>query len=836
MADLDSTLVADVSRVPVFDGGDMARLIASSDWTQSPLGPPDTWPQSLKTTIGLILPAAAQIVLFWGPEFIALYNDAYAPTIGDKHPRALGRPACENWAELWDDLEPLLRSVHETGDTVAAKDRPFYIERYGYPETVYFDISYSAVPDETGVVGGVLCIVSETTPRVLGEQALRESDARLRAALEASESGTFRWNIRTNDLDWDEALDKLFGLPPRMTARSLDQFISLVHPDDRAGVIERCQRCAEIGADFEMEFRVVCPDGTIRWLYDRGKTLLGDDGKPSYMTGACVDISEAKHAAELRRESEDRLRLATEAAHIGTWDLNPLTGELSWDARCTQLFGLPADSEISYDTFLAGLHPEDRERANKAVEEALRPDGTGQYKIEYRTVGLEDGVERWVAATGRAVFVGTQRHATRFIGTVIDISERMKAEQALTALNQTLESRVAEEIERRAQTEEVLRQAHKMETVGQLSGGIAHDFNNLLQIIHGNLSMVDRALEASAGNAKLRRSVTNALTGTDRAAALTKRLLAFSRRQPLDARAIDVNQLIRDMTELLERTLGETIEVETKLAPNLPNALVDANQLENAILNLAINARDAMPRGGTVEICTSVTELDGRQSSANPDAVAGRHVLIEVRDSGHGMSEEVRSRAVEPFFSTKDVGHGTGLGLSMVYGFVRQSGGHLVLNSREGAGTTVALYLPYTDAAAQAAVQRGLMDDLPGGRGERILLCEDDEDVRFFSSEALKDLGYEVIEARDAASALAALRQRGDVDLLFTDVVLPGGRTGADLARDARKLKPGLRVLFTTGYARTALDREQQAGGALQVLLKPFSVDQLAAKVREMLS
>jgi CheY-like chemotaxis protein len=199
------------------------------------------------------------------------------------------------------------------------------------------------------------------------------------------------------------------------------------------------------------------------------------------------------------------------------------------------------------------------------------------------------------------------------------------------------------------------------------------------------------------------------------------------------------------------------------------------------------------------------------------------------------MTEEVRSRAIEPFFSTKDVGDGTGLGLSMVYGFVRQSGGHLVLNSREGAGTTVELYLPCTDAKAHAGTSLRTMDDLPTGRGQRILLCEDDDDVRFFSSEALKDLGYEVIEARDVASALAALTEQGSIDLLFTDVVLPGGRTGADLAREARKLRPGLKVLFTTGYARSALDREEQGGRVLQVLLKPFGVDQLAAKVREML-
>ena len=951
MADQDSPIIVKTSPDAFLGGSDMARLIAETDWSSSPVGPPESWPQSLRAAVGLMLPSAAQIVLFWGPEFVAIYNDAYAPAIGDNHPRALGRPAQENWSELWSDLEPLLSRVLHKGETVSAKSRPFYVERHGYPETVHFDISYSPVPDETGGVGGVLCIVNDTTEQVKAErrlkrvmeteavgviffnldgvvvdandaflhltgytreqvrggeldwrrmtpqqwveaseqqmtklaetgrigpyekeyiladgtrrwmlfagrdlgdgtiaeyciditnarqatEALRESEARLRAALEASESGTFRWNIQTNELDWDDALDKLFGLPAGVTARSLEQFISMVHPDERASVIESCERCAAEGADFEMEFRVVSADGSVRWLYDRGKTFFDDDGKAAYMTGACVDITDRKLAEQQRTESEDRLRLATEAADIGTWDFNPVTGELRWDDRCKELFGLSPEAEITYSVFLAGLHPDDRMSTDAAVQNALRPDGPGEYHVQYRTIGLEDGVERWVAASGRAVFTGVAeaRIASRFIGTIIDISERVRAEQALTALNETLESRVAEEIERRSRAEEELRQTQKMETVGQLSGGIAHDFNNLLQVIQGNLSIVQRSL--STTDERINRAVNSALSGTDRAAALTKRLLAFSRRQPLDARAVDVNRLILDMTELLHRTLGETIVIDTKLATDLPNAMVDSNQLENAILNLAINARDAMPRGGRLDICTHAAQLDESVAVGNPGSGTRQFVCIEVRDNGEGMTEEVRSRAVEPFFSTKEVGQGTGLGLSMVYGFVRQSGGHLMLNSRKGSGTSVELYLPCSGTRAAATATSTDLDDLARGRGERVLLCEDDDDVRFFSSEALTDLGYTVIEARDAASALAALNKHGRVDLLFTDVVLPGGKTGADLAREARKLQPGLKVLFTTGYARSALDREQRGNEALHVLLKPFGVDKLASKMREML-
>jgi len=739
-----------------------------------------------------------------------------------------------------------------------------------------------------------------------------------------------------------------------------------------------------------------------------------------------ADITEHQRAFERLRESEDRLRLAAEAADVGTWDLKPASGQLRWDERCKRFFGLPPEAEVTYEIFLEGLHPEDRSRTDLAVQRALEPDGPGEFDVEYRTIGIQDKVERWIAAKGRAIFEGEgpSRRAIRFIGTVIDISDkrraaeelseesrtletlnlvgsaiasqldlervvqmvtdagveltgaqfgaffynvvdskgesytlytisgvdrsafekfpmprnthvfgptfrgegvvrsdditkdprygknppyygkpkghlpvvsylavpvtsrtgevigglffghpdtgrfkqrherlmegiaaqaaiaidnaqlyraaqheieqRVKAEQALSALNETLESRVAEEIARRSQAEDVLRHAQKMETVGQLSGGIAHDFNNLLQIIHGNLTLLERTIPPD--EPKLRRSVTNALTGTERAAALTQRLLAFSRRQPLDPKPLDVNRMIEDMIELLHRTLGETVLIETSLSQDIPSALVDGNQLENAILNLAINARDAMPGGGRLEISTALADLDSAAARLQADATPGQYVRIAVRDSGEGMSAEILSRAVEPFFSTKAVGQGTGLGLSMVYGFAKQSGGHLVINSVEGEGTTIELYVPRSSQAAEARSARQEQSELPAGKGERILLCEDDADVRLFSSETLSELGYEVIEAGDADGALEAMRSHGPIDLLFTDIVLPGGRTGADLAREARALQPDLRVLFATGYARSALEERQDPASGIELLLKPFGVEALATKIRAILT
>jgi CheY-like chemotaxis protein len=347
------------------------------------------------------------------------------------------------------------------------------------------------------------------------------------------------------------------------------------------------------------------------------------------------------------------------------------------------------------------------------------------------------------------------------------------------------------------------------------------------------LSLIER--ESRDDKSRLRRSARNALAASERAAALTKRLLAFSRRQPLEPRPIDINRLISDMSEMLHRTLGETIAIEIHGEADIPPALVDGNQLENAILNLAINARDAMPNGGRLEISTSVADVP-EGNLTHPEAAPGKYVCIAVRDHGVGMSSDVLERAIEPFFSTKEVGQGTGLGLSTVYGFVRQSGGHLVLESREGMGTCVELYLPRAELPAEQVGPKSGNAGLATGRGERVLLCEDDEGVRLFSSETLRDLGYNVIEAGDAKSALDALIECGRIDLLFTDVVLPGGQTGADLAREARKLQPDLKVLFTTGYARSALDRQQTGDKPIQLLLKPFRIDELAEKVREMLS
>ena len=414
-----------------------------------------------------------------------------------------------------------------------------------------------------------------------------------------------------------------------------------------------------------------------------------------------------------------------------------------------------------------------------------------------------------------------------------EIQVRTRAEDALRELNATLEQQVVERTEQLRVNEETLRQSQKMEVVGQLTGGVAHDFNNLLQIILGNLDTLQRHLPADEH--RLRRAAANATKGAQRAASLTQRLLAFSRRQPLDPKPIDVNVLVSGMSELLHRTLDETIGIEVALADGPWRTEVDPTELEGAILNLAVNARDAMPGGGRIVIGTANATLDAAAVAGLADVTAGDYVAITLTDSGTGMDERTLAHAFEPFFTTKPVGEGTGLGLSQVYGFVKQSGGHVTIDSTVGHGTTIVLYLPRLAGDAPTVVEPTASPAPGGAIDETVLVVEDDDEVRAFSVESLRELGYRVIEAHDGASALRLLERQPRVDLLFTDVVLPGEMTGAQVAARARALRPALRVLFTTGYARSAIDRAGRLDRGVQLLAKPFAFAALAAKVREVL-
>ena len=415
-----------------------------------------------------------------------------------------------------------------------------------------------------------------------------------------------------------------------------------------------------------------------------------------------------------------------------------------------------------------------------------------------------------------------------------EIAERKRAEEQLLELNETLEARVAEALAERERTLEVLRQSQKMEAVGQLTGGIAHDFNNLLAGISGSLELLQTRVRQGRV-AEVDRYVDAAQDAARRAAALTHRLLAFSRRQTLDPRATDPDRLVAGMEELIRRTMGPQIAVEVKQAPLPWTILVDPSQLENALLNLCINARDAMPDGGRLVIETDNCRLDD-QGGRQRDLPPGEYVALCVSDDGTGMPPDVVARAFDPFFTTKPIGQGTGLGLSMIYGFARQSGGQVRIHSVEGAGSTICLYLPrHRHQAEQPDAPRPVQTATRAGDGETVLVVDDEATVRMLIAEVLEDLGYGTVEAADGAQGLAVLRSDRRLDLMITDVGLPGGMNGRQIADAGRALRPRLKVLFITGYAETAVLGHGHLEPGMHVLTKPFGMETLAGRIRELL-
>jgi PAS domain S-box-containing protein len=547
--------------------------------------------------------------------------------------------------------------------------------------------------------------------------------------------------------------------------------------------------------------------------------------------------------ARSSRERDELLSLAERSAGIGVWDIDLATGTARGTEQFFRIMGLePRDEPISMDHIRALRHPEDRAKVIDGFRQALSG-GADSYEVEYRVMH-PDGAIRWIFGRGR-ILRDEHGVATRYSGVDIDITERKKAEAALAELNRELEARVRErtaqleaEAARRAQAETLLLQAQKMEAVGQLTGGIAHDFNNLLTVIIGNLENLRRRLARSAPDpAELDRLADQALAGAQRASWLTQHLLAFSRRQPLEPRTLDANALVSGMSDLLKRTLGEGVVVHTRLAEDLWPSFVDANQLEVALLNLAVNARHAMPEGGRLAIETR--NLSYNPITAEnwpPELVPGEYVLVSVADMGHGMSRQVRERAFEPFFTTKGIGKGTGLGLSQVYGFAKQSGGSVEIESQEGEGTTVRLYLPRQMHAA--SVESAAAPTVSGpqpGKSEMVLVVEDEFLLRLNAVETLSELGYQVLEAADAAQAMDLLAREPRIDMMFSDIGLPGGMNGCQLAGEARRRWPQLKILLTSGYAEQALLKDGQWDTTIPLLNKPYDFQALAARVREVL-
>ncbi len=614
-------------------------------------------------------------------------------------------------------------------------------------------------------------------------------------------------------VSWNSGAKRLKGYEPaEIIGRPYATFFT---PEDRErGLPQHALRTAAETGRFESEGWRVRKDGSRFWVLAVVDAIREEGDEVIGFVKITRDMTEREQARQQLLESEARFRRLVEAVvDYAIFQLDPSGIITTWNSGAQRIKGYTAD-EIIGRHFSCFYSEEDRKAG--APQKALEMAARGQFEAEAWRV-RKDG-SKFFALVVIDPIRNEHGELIGFAKVTRDITERAEAQRILGA------------------TQEQLAASRKMEAIGQLSGGIAHDFNNLLMIVLGNLENAERqAKSAGAANPNLQRAIANAMRGAQRAAALTSRLLAFSRRQPLNPKPLDVNQFLRGAADFLQRSLGETIEVEAIGGAGLWQIEVDPNHLEAALVNLAINARDAMPGGGKVTLDATNIFADEDYCRANPELSPGHYVVLCVSDTGCGMPPDVLSRSFEPFFTTKELGQGTGLGLSQVYGFVKQSGGHIKIYSEVDQGTTVKIYLPrYTGGLVEEEEAQGDVIG-QGEHGETILIVEDDRELRAYLSEVLRGLGYRVLTAPDAKAALSVLEpDSARVDLLLTDVVMPG-MNGRELGRRAQHLRPELRVLYMTGYSRNAVTHQGRLDAGVELLQKPIAQTHLATRIRDLL-
>jgi PAS domain S-box-containing protein len=964
-------------------GGDAGDLIRAADWSQSGLGPIESWPTTLRSAVQVMLSSNVPMTIVWGEEGILIYNDGYAEVCGPRHPQAMGGKLLEIWPEA-REFNANVIAEGMAGRSLSFQELQFELWRTGVPETVWMDLEYTPLFDDSGKPAGMLAMVFDITRRVLAERHLGRSEDLYRFLDELSQAVaglrkaeevltvTTRMVAARLDLsncayaDMDEDQDGFTirdnwhapGSPSIVGHYSLADFGALAVQELRAGrplvindnLAEIAPHEAKTFQDIGIAATICMPlikDGrlvALMAIHDKVPRRWSDDELALIreVTNRSWAHVERVGAEANLRASEEQLRLAIDAAEIGLWDVDEVSGTLFWPPRVKAMFGISPEVPVSMADYYAGLHPDDFKATAAAYAAAADPAVRAVYDVEYRTVGKEDGIVRWVAAKGRGVF--EDGRCVRVLGTAIDITKRKRTEEALRELNETLEQRIVEglaerklladilenttaiifaadrefrwlalnkaaaaafkavygveptigasmldvldhlpehraqveavwgralrhgedfrlveefgdpdrerrtyemvfnqlidsagnhigayqivhdvtdrvaEQRRLAEAEEQLRQAQKVEALGQLTGGVAHDFNNLLTPIVGSLDLLARK---QLGNDRERQLIAGALQSAERARTLVQRLLAFARRQPLQPTAIDIRALMTGMADLVASTTGPQVQVVVEAPQDLPLAHADYNQVEMALLNLSVNARDAMPEGGTLRISARLRSLEKREG----DLREGAYVVVSVADTGVGMDAATMARAVEPFFSTKGIGKGTGLGLSMVHGLAQQLGGGIRIFSQPRLGTNVELWLPIAADDAQASPSENVAGFVrPLLRG-RALVVDDEDVVRATTVHMLEELGYEVLEASSADQALPLLRSGNDLALLVTDHLMPG-MDGTQLVREARAIRPGLRTLIVSGYAEV-----DGIAADLPRLTKPFRAEELGAAI-----
>jgi len=681
--------------------------------------------------------------------------------------------------------------------------------------------------------GGVILTTTDKTGTKVSEENLEAQTRWLERTERAVGVGHWVWTADTRDFRCSLEAYRILGLAPGVVDLTDESAMAIYHPDDRHLVQACLRRAFNKHQDFRYEARLQRPGGSWRYVTATGLCDLDGEGNLRAIFGTFQDITRQKRVEGALRESERRYRNLFDESPISIWEVSWADVKLYLD----ELRHRGIDDPVAY-------LKQDQVAINAAVE-SIKICDFNQATIDlYRAsdrlsfmTGMKDFLEEtyWDSFVDsiEAFLHGEYRHISECRERAFDGTElivrivRQLPEDFKDDWSRIIET--VEDITEQKQAEAELRQANKMEAVGQLTGGLAHDFNNLLAVVLGNLELIG---ERISDDEVIRNLVQKALSAGERGATLTHRLLAFSRRQALSPRPVEANELLAGMVDMLDRTLGEAVEISLLPRAGLWNCIADPVQLETAILNLAINARDAMPQGGHLTIETD-NALVGQSLAGGSEAVApGDYVVLSVSDSGIGMRPEIQERVFEPFFTTKEVGKGSGLGLSMIYGFVRQSGGAVTLESAPGKGTTVRIFLPRaTERTDQITAQEELVSEF-AGQGERVVVVEDDKKVRELVAEQLEGLGYCVMTAANSREALSLLEGEGTFDLLLSDVVLPGGMSGRDLAGLAQSRIPDLRVLLMSGYSAEDSDDKDNVAAFGSPLQKPFRRLELARALR----
>jgi signal transduction histidine kinase/PAS domain-containing protein len=827
------------------------------DWNASVLGAPATWPQSLRSVVGLLLGSKFPMFVAWGQELGFLYNDAYAEILAAKHPAAMGARFYDIWSEIWPDISPLIDAALG-GEASYSEDLPLRMNRHGYDEDTWFTFSYSPVRDEAGEVAGMFCAVHETTDRVLAERRLAEETERQRRMF--SQAPGFICTLTGPDHRFDfvnQAYRSLFGdrdfvgatvreafpeLEGQGFYEALDQVYAsgrrFVARDAPANLRDGKGGATSLFLDFIYE-PITDPAGKVVGIFCEGHDVTPRHESERRRV-AVVTLSDRLRdiddPAEIAYAAAEVLGQTLGVSRVGYARIDPeretLHIERDWNAPGV----VPPTGPVQmrdYGTFMDDL------KAGAFISIAdVREDprtASAASALEHRSARSFVNVP--VLEQGRLVALFYVNHAEvrpwtpEDLALVRDFAERTRpaverarnaqvlrqTEAQLRQANETLEQRVTAALEERRQAEDALRQSQKLESMGQLTGGVAHDFNNLLSPIIGGLDLIQRT---GLGGEREQRLITAALQSAERAKALVHRLLAFARRQPLQPKAIDMADLVTGMAELIASTVGPQIHVSVQISPDLPPAIADAHQIEMALLNLAVNARDAMPDGGHLRISVTWEAVgSGHRVQLKP----APYICLSVADDGVGMDKGTLARAIEPFFSTKGVGKGTGLGLSMVHGLASQLGGILNIQSLPGLGTNVELWLPISSNPVDAPEAR--LITAVGAVSGTVLLVDDELLVRLSTADMLSDLGYSVVEANSGEDALRRVDGGLRPDLLVTDHLM-AGMSGVDLARELRGRIPELKVLVVSGYAEA-----EGLAPDLARLTKPFRLTDLTASL-----